>query len=48
MKDDVAANPGDVGFFGAAAIVARAECLANAVEQTGFAYAGRRGLADRR
>ena len=46
MEDDVAADPRDIGFFGAAAVMARADGLADAVEQARLGRVGRAGLAD--
>jgi hypothetical protein len=40
MEEDVSADPGDIGLFGAAAIVPGADGLADAVEQSRLRCAG--------
>jgi hypothetical protein len=44
MEEDESADPGDVGLLGAPASVARAERVADAVEQPGLPRSGRRRL----
>src|SRR5207344_1334520 len=48
VEEDVAADPGDVGFLGPAAIVADPESLADAIEEARLRRGGRSGLADGR
>ena len=47
VEEDEAPDPGDVGLLGAAAVVACAQGLAHAVEQTGLGGVGRPGFPDR-
>jgi hypothetical protein len=46
VEENEAANPVDVGLLGAQAVMARAESLADAVEEPGLGDIGRPGLAD--
>jgi len=44
VKEDMATDPGDVGFLGPATVVAEADGRADAIEKAGFGWFGRAGL----
>src|SRR5713101_397776 len=47
VKEDVPADPRDVGLLRATAVVPRAHRLADAIEESRFGWAGGAGLTDR-